>query len=857
MRYQPTKLALAIGLAAAAHTSISTAQSVTELEEITVYAQKRAQSILEVPVSVASYDGDLLDQAQVRDLADLQQVAPSLVFNSSTGSTQSIMTIRGIGTAGQNSGLEQSVGVFIDGVYRGRPGSALSDFVDIESVEVLRGPQGTLFGRNTSAGVISVRSKKPSYESSGNVSVSVGDLGYQHIKASSTGALIEDTLAYRLSGTWQERDGWVEDDVTGEEYNNKDRTTVRGQLLWDLTDETSLRISADYTETDESCCIASPVFYGSAGTTLFINGPGLGALNPAFSNFYIGAPSQASTPGVYAAPEFTFDGSGLSGYTDPGNYKVNSNEVGADDSFLDGGISVELETSLTDSMDLTAIVAHRFFETDPFGDVDQTSADIFNAGRGQDIEENSLELRLSYSEGNLDWTAGVYYFDQDIDADNNLVWGADASNYVAQVGMARLLGLTGAGVPGSIGDILQSGLVDVDSTGAGGAANPANWSPAAGIDGKGVSEQIGYNAKSTAVFGQMTWHVSDDLSWTLGARFSDEEKTAKYDVTSTDPFSQIDLSTVSPALFYALRPLQLFAPVDGTQSDSYDDDNLSFATSVNYELSEDLSVYGRYAQGYKAGGLNLNGSLGQSPGNPTADLSNNQFDAEETESFEIGTKMYLLDRSLQLNATLFYQTVEDFQTNSFDGATFTLRNAGETEGKGLEIDYTWTPNENWILTGGLVLQDIEYAEFTNGSTTAAQQEDAGLPARALGAVPPQDLTGETPNFVSDVTYAGSITYLHELNSDMLLKLGTSYRFRSDYTTGQDNDEFTRNDDYWIFNANVTLAAADESWAVELWGKNLTDEEVINIGFDTPLQTGSFSAFMSEPMTWGVTGRMNF
>ena len=108
-----------------------------------------------------------------------------------------------------------------------------------------------------------------------------------------------------------------------------------------------------------------------------------------------------------------------------------------------------------------------------------------------------------------------------------------------------------------------------------------------------------------------------------------------------------------------------------------------------------------------------------------------------------------------------------------------------------------------------------------------------------------------------MTYAGSVTYLHEVNEDMMLKLGTSYRFRTDHTTGQDNDKLTENDDYWIVNANITLEASDESWAVELWGRNLTDEEVINIGFDTPLQTGSMSAFVEAPMTWGVTGRMNF
>ena len=577
MRYQPTKLALAIGLAAAAHTSISVAQ--VELEEITVYAQKRAQSILEVPVSVASYDGDLLEQAQVRDLSDLQQVAPSLVFNSSSGATQSIMTIRGIGTAGQNSGLEQSVGVFIDGVYRGRPGSALSDFVDIDSVEVLRGPQGTLFGRNTSAGVISVRSKKPSYESGGSVSISAGSLGYQQIKASATGPLIDDKLAYRLSGTWHERDGYIEDDVTGDEYNNKDRTTVRGQLLWDITDETSLRIMADYTETDEVCCAPVPVFYGPATLGLIASNP-----SPFGAGLTIGAPFQDGTPGTAVSPEHTFAGI----YTDIGDYKTNRNsEFAGDDSFIDGGISAELETSLTDNIDLTAIVAHRFFETSPYGDIDMTSADIWRGGRGQDIEENSFELRLSGTTDAIDWTAGFYYFDQEIDGKGDFSWGTDGETYLSAVGLARLLG-QGVGTPSAPGpaqaQLLQANLL----TGA--------------LANTGVKEDISYEAESVALFGQATWNITEALSWTFGLRYSEEEKKADYLVTSNDPFSQVDLLGVSQELFNALRPLQVHLPV-GATSDKYDDDDLSFATSVNYELSETVSTYARYAQGYKASHL--------------------------------------------------------------------------------------------------------------------------------------------------------------------------------------------------------------------------------------------------------------
>lgn len=843
MIYQPTKLALAIGLVAATQSMSGVAQNNNVLEEITVYAQKREQTILEVPVSVASYSGDSLEQAQVRDLSDLQQVAPSLVFNSSSGATQSILTIRGIGTAGQNSGLEQSVGVFIDGVYRGRPGSALSDFVDIEAVEVLRGPQGTLFGRNTSAGVISVRTKKPSYEAGGDVSISAGDYGYKQVKAGVTGPLIEDTLAYRLSATWQEREGYIENAQTGEDYNDKDRYTIRGQIQWDIDEDTSLRVIADYTETDEVCCAPVPVFYGPATLGLIASNPSpFSAFG--ISGISIGAPIQGFNAGDYVSPEYTFSG----GYTDIGDYKADRNDSNpGDDSFRDGGISAEFETALTETLDFTAIAAHRFFETSPYGDIDMTAADIWNGGRGQDIEENSVELRLSYTGDSFDWDAGVFYFDQEIEAEGGYNWGEQGAAYLANVGLARLLTVEGVAPADTVAQMLATNLITI---GAGGLeVNSA-------IAGTGTHEEVSYEAESIAIFGQATWRITDQLSWTFGGRYSEEEKEADYLTTSDDPFSQVDLLSVSQSLFNSLRPLQVHLPV-GATSDDYDDDNISVATSLNYELSDSMSVYGRYAQGYKAGGLNLNGTVGQTPGNPVADLDSNRFDPEETESFELGAKMYLFDRTLQLNTTLFYQTVEDFQVNSFDGAGFTLQNAGEIEGKGLEIDYNWTPTENWIIAGGLVLQDIEYAEFKNGSTTIAQQEAAGLQARAEGVVPPQDLTGETPNFVSDVTYAGSVTYLHEISSDLMLKLGTSYRYRSDYTTGQDNDAYTENDDYWIWNANVTLAAQDESWAIELWGKNLTDEEVINIGFDTPLQTGSFSAFMEAPMTWGLTGRMRF
>ena len=187
----PSRLSVAVSVAVSALCApqLYAQNESFELEEITVYAQKREQSIMEVPVSVSSYSSDLLETAQVRNINDLQQLAPSLTVNGSSGGMESIFSIRGIGTAGQNAGLEQSVGVFIDGVYRGRPASALSDYVGVNGIEVLKGPQGTLFGRNTSAGVISVRTEKPQQEFGGLVELSAGSDGYLQTKGIITGGL--------------------------------------------------------------------------------------------------------------------------------------------------------------------------------------------------------------------------------------------------------------------------------------------------------------------------------------------------------------------------------------------------------------------------------------------------------------------------------------------------------------------------------------------------------------------------------------------------------------------------------------------------------------------------------------------
>lgn len=797
------------------------------LEEVVVYAQKRGQSVLDVPVSVSSYSAQALDRAQVRDVGDLQQMDPSLSVNASSGASETIFAIRGIGTAGNNTGLEQSVGVFIDGVYRGRPGSVLSDYVDIEGIEVLKGPQGTLFGRNTSAGVISVRTAQPSFDRAGGIDVSAGDQGYFQTKAFATGALIDDVLAYRVAGTYQEKDGYIHDEFLGKDYNDRDRYSVRGQLLWEIDESKSLRLIGDLSESNELCCASVPVFQGEAVNLIAAAG---GSVLPGKAGSYAGMPGTY----VDAFDRKTLTNSGV------------SNDV------KDWGLSAEFNWEFNRS-ELTVISSYRSFEDSAFNDADGANIDLLSQDKQQAIDEKSLEIRLaSTGSQKVDWMAGIFYFDQDIDYRHPLFFGEDTRAYYdalfntnPEIGLPIVSAIeAGLGVP--YGTFLA-------------ADNYA-------------STTTDYNSESLALFGQATWNVTDKLALTLGLRYSEEEKTGKYRWEGHNPYAQLSIPQLEAGLANVLTPalgptlagiyagalspfaqqLQFGSRYNDFTS-TYDDDNVSGNISVNYRWTEELSTYARFAQGYKAGGLNMDRTAGGTVGGlPDADPELPIFDPEEVESFELGLKSRWLDGRLELNAALFYQTLENFQTNTFDGLTFVVRNAAEVEGKGIELDYLFRPNDHWLLSGGLVLQDIEYSDYKDASPTQAQK--AEQPTNPLVT---QDLTGEPVVMSSDVNYRGVISYTQALSNGLQWVAGTSYSYRSKYFTAQDNDPISQQDAYWLFNLGLALGAQDGSWNVELWSKNVTDEEVYNIVYDAFSQANSYNAWINEGRTFGITGRLRF
>lgn len=805
-------LIVALGAAKSADAQVRTdaaATQATRLDEIIVTATKRPETLFDVPVAVTAYTAEQLQDAQVRDVRDLQLIAPTLSVNSSTGSTQTFFTIRGVGTPGQNTGLEQSVGVFIDGVYRGRPGAALGDLVDIAQVEVLRGPQGTLFGRNTSGGVISVRSEAPRFTPGARIEASIGDFAFRQVRGSVTGPIAEDVLAGRLTASFQQRDGYIQDTRSGDAYNDRDRWAVKGQLLWNISPDASLRLSADYARTDEACCVAVPIFYGPAGAALTA----------------LGANLRSGTPYVYGP----FNGTRVD--NEVYDVALNPATQPMDDSSTDKGVSAQLDWNLGGA-DLTVIAARRSFSTLPTIDADYTSLDLLTQVSGQDITEGSLEVRLASADpdAKLEWLFGAFLFSQDIFADQELRYGANFRSYVEAI-TPRVTIAPGVTLP-VLRRLEQAVGVPVGSLVTAGVA---------------VNDDYDYESRSAALFGHATYNVTEALSVTGGLRYSREEKSADYRIQSFDRLSQIPL--VGPlAPFAALRVLQQF-PAVTPFSDSFTDDDVSGTVSAGYQISDQVNLFARYARGYKSGGYNLSRTAAQTqPGAPTANPRNVVFDPETVDAFELGGKFRFLDGRAQVNANLFRQTLEGYQTNAFDGTAFRIINAGGVDSQGLEWDYRLRLTEDLTLDGGGTWQDISYSDFANASPTAAQA--------ALGATT-QNLTGRTPNFVSDILISGGVTFQRPVSSSLGVRANLNYLYRSSYATAQDLDPLSVQDGYVLMNASIGLGALDQGWGLEVWVRNLTDERVLNLAFDTPFQTGNQSGVMEPPRMAGVTLRAQF
>ena len=737
MKISRRKLSAAI---AAAVMAPSLALANFQIEEVVVTATKRAESLQEVPIAVTAIGGEAMEKGNFSNLRSITSRAPSVSFANAQASSSSVsVRVRGIGTVGNNAGFESSVGIFIDGVYQPRPGVALGEFVDMQQVEVLRGPQGTLFGRNTSVGALNIKSKAPVIgESEAFASITAGEYGLLNVKGAYN-IPVNDSLAFRVAGSYRERDGVLEAVTPGvDDMHDKDRYLVRAQALWE-GENVSVRVIADTSANDENCCV-------SVGST----------------------PSSDGTPVA-----------GISGY-DIDDFQTDS-DIRHDKS-EQFGISAEVEWE-TDFGTVTWIPAYRDSEAEYYGDNDWSAAPIFTIPKNNpneaNIESMTQELRIQGTamDDRLDWLAGVYYSDEDIEE------------------LSRIY--NGSLTAGAENDLYQEG-------------------------------------ESWAIFTHNIYQLTDDLSFTLGLRYTEEEKKGGLE-RSGGQNPACAAAGGGPACLPLITP-EALTPAYGLWDDEFEDDAFTYNLNLSYQLNEDMMLYASHSTGFKSGGINLDVTGGQGT-----------FDSESIDAYELGFKSTLADGRVTLNAALFYMDMEDFQLLSFDSAAvqFSVFNVPKGTSEGFELDVVSHITENFVLT------------------TSYAYTDASFPNSCAGSIADQAVLNQCGNKLVNApenVFVVGFNWDVPVSDDLLLSISPNVRYEDESATNV-TDPSLMQDSFTMIDLSVRLADVAETWSLELWGKNLADEATEYRSYGTlsnvPGVQNSLSAYINEPMTYGITGRYNF
>ena len=799
-------------------------QEAKTLDKLVVTAQKREEALQDVPVVVTALSEEILQDTGVRDVKDLQVLVPGLTVTSTQSEALTTARIRGIGTVGDNAGLESSVGVVIDGVYRPRNGVGFGDLGELERIEVLKGPQGTLFGKNTSAGVINVVTKRPDFEPSAHAELTSGnysEFGF----AAGFNLPIGEQSALRMYAADRSRDGFIKVNTgVGPRREtddfNRNFSTVRAQYRWDPSDTLTLNLAADVTNRNEDCCTGVTIIRGSTASII-----------------------DALVPD-----------SGLAPVADPYAREAWSNRS-TGQRIKDRGVSLQADwtTPWFGGATLTSVTAKRKWSSANGLDFDFSTADILYRNPSEDdnysaFDTFSQEFRLTGSTDSVDWLVGAFYSDEDLDRNEAYRVGAAYEPYLS------------VAILGRINPILATS-----------PTAPLFLSQASGRPfgtvflGHAAADTYEQNAKSFALFTNNTWHASDALDLTLGLRYTSEDKSLSSHYTNPNGGLGCASMLANPAQVVAalvargLTVAQASAAApqvvgfsclpwtnvrhNGRHTEQdMSEGEWSGTLKAAYRWNDHVMTYASAARGYKGGGFNLDrvqSNTGLSSGvSGIVPVDDTSFPAEFVDSYELGAKTTWLGGNLLLNATLFHQTYSDFQLNSFLGTSFVVRSIPTVTSRGFDAELLYQ-------RGGL---------FVQGGLTYAKTEygDDLLPDPDLVLLP-----GSTASFAPEWSATGSVGYEFDLGKNLVARMHVGAKYMSEYNTGSDLDPQKLQSGYTTVNARASIGGRDGHWAVELWAQNLTDAEYMQVAFDAPLQTGSWNAFLGQPRTYGVTLRWRY
>ncbi len=725
-----------------------------QIEEVVVTAQKRSESLQEVPVSVAVVSGARLEQQQISSVENLPLVSPSLAFNDSNSSRGQGLSVRGVGTLSFSDGVEPSVSTVIDGVVLGRQAMSVFDLIDIDRVEILRGPQGTLFGKNASAGLLSIVTQRPLNQFGGAYGVTLAEHGERKVRGTVTGPLVDGKLAGRLTAYYSGYDGYVKNVTTGTELNDRKQYGVRAKLLFTPTDTLDVLAIADYAKSSGACC---------APTIRSVTA----------NNLYFGK-TYASYVGVTPSK----DNEQTSASVDSVN---NQNSAGA---------SIEANQQLG-GFTLTSITAFRQFHVYDNIDSDLVSInllDLNNANQRQN--QLTQELRITSPKGErLEYVAGLYYFFQGLKT------------------QTQSAGTLGA-VP--VGTFLGS---QVDR---------------------------GIHTENASVFGQATFHVTDQLSLIAGGRYTTEQQNAWF------------RRKVLPGALAAAPASVAGGPLiaEGLKSD---ESKVSTRLGVQYDIAPGFMVYASYSRGFKGAALNLLNFLS------AAQVSSGAYlvPPEIPTAYEAGARTAFFDRRLQLNATVFTESFKGFQATAYDSLTQsnTLTSAGELRSRGVELEALAAPARGLTLSANLAYTDATFTDFPNAPCYPGEMLVSGSRCHALGATFVQDLKGARLNNAPEWAYTLSASYTrplgwHDLNG--FVDVNYAYRDKVNFSLNQDPNTVQKG--YGIASLNLGVQTPGQGLRLALYARNLFDEHYASFIYASSFQSGNASTPAGYSQFFGQAAR---
>ncbi len=774
----------------------------TTVADVIVTAQKREQSLQDVPIVVTVVNAQQLQDAGVRDIKDLTVLTPGLMVTSTASEASTTARIRGIGTVGDNAGLESSVGIVVDGVYRPRNGVGFGDIGELSRVEVLKGPQGTLFGKNTSAGVINILTAQPSFKFGANAEFTAGSYGEIGGSAAVTGPIIADKLAASLFFAQRARDGFSDIDVgkgprTLTDDFNRSFYTLRGQLLYNPTDDLNARVIVDYSSRSEDCCVGQQI----------LNGP------------------TAPIVQALAAPS-----PGLQNPPDPYRRLAYANR-GSGQSIRDGGVSLELNYApgWLHGAKITSITAVRDWKFIQGQDSDFTSADILyrpqNGDQSTEFQQVSQEVRLGGSFRRLDYTVGVFYAEELLKQNLTLLYGTDYPTYLAT--------LLSAAAP-TLRPVLQS-IASLSRPGT------------------GQKDSFKQNDQTFAIFTNNTYHLTDRLDLTGGVRYTTDDKSLRARYSNTDGAGSCAAvnTPASPLFPFAGTLCQSLSSGNNRFQGLIDDrsrseDAVTGTGKLSYRFSPEYLAYVSYSRGYKSGGYNLDRVVARDATGyaPVLDTS---FPGEFVDSYEVGLKTTLFERRLLLNGAIFNQEFTNFQLNAFNGLFFSVVPVPRVTSTGADFDALWRPMAGLTVQGGLTYANTRYPLEDAAVLGISPVTSAGtyrLPGSRLSLAPLYSVTS-------------AVSYEHPVTEALVGRISFGVKYNSSYNTGSDLNPAKSQNAYTVVDGRIALGPQNRRWSLELWAQNLFDTDYIQVAYDAPFQSGGVDAFLGAPRTIGVTVRARY